>query len=418
MAAPEEKNGSAMEVFQFTDTGTRKDDSRPKFDRMLTMLGEPQDAPRGVIVASLYNLFRSRRDRQRVDALVRDGRLHVISTREDFSTAEGEGLGRYEQFADLVTLAFEGEWPGLMATTRHGIADEFVDSSLARWVEAWCKAEQESEPALQDVRERLHALVNRWDINERIEPLIAPFLEVADQHEPVEVPVRLRALALLGVRNSALEDLHLADVILQDDWSMLTQAAAHALSRIADAPPDVDPGLVDPFEGVLEVNPTATSAFVALAGLSPGEEVSWAQPERELPEVPTGDVAQRMLPGGYEVRHAMDAGISIRLAEIMRQRAEDKGVLVAPSLKHLSRNPSTLFRVVDILLAHGATIATANVLLAPDRIVRREDVTDYNSEDIRWTGLPGMPADLRMRVGRNDPCPCGSGKKYKRCCGS
>src|SRR6185312_15639617 len=306
MAAPEEKNGSAMEVFQFTDTGTRKDDSRPKFDRMLTMLGEPQDAPRGVIVASLYNLFRSRRDRQRVDALVRDGRLHVISTREDFSTAEGEGLGRYEQFADLVTLAFEGEWPGLMATTRHGIADEFVDSSLARWVEAWCKAEQESEPALQDVRERLHALVNRWDINERIEPLIAPFLEVADQHEPVEVPVRLRALALLGVRNSALEDLHLADVILQDDWSMLTQAAAHALSRIADAPPDVDPGLVDPFEGVLEVNPTATSAFVALAGLSPGEEVSWAQPERELPEVPTGDVAQRMLPGGYEVRHAMD----------------------------------------------------------------------------------------------------------------
>lgn len=21
-----------------------------------------------------------------------------------------------------------------------------------------------------------------------------------------------------------------------------------------------------------------------------------------------------------------------------------------------------------------------------------------------------------MRVGRNDPCPCGSGKKYKKCC--
>jgi uncharacterized protein YecA (UPF0149 family) len=21
-------------------------------------------------------------------------------------------------------------------------------------------------------------------------------------------------------------------------------------------------------------------------------------------------------------------------------------------------------------------------------------------------------------VGRNDPCPCGSGKKYKKCCGS
>ncbi|NSW92183.1 MAG: SEC-C domain-containing protein [Firmicutes bacterium] len=23
-----------------------------------------------------------------------------------------------------------------------------------------------------------------------------------------------------------------------------------------------------------------------------------------------------------------------------------------------------------------------------------------------------------MKIGRNDPCPCGSGKKYKKCCGN
>jgi preprotein translocase subunit SecA len=28
---------------------------------------------------------------------------------------------------------------------------------------------------------------------------------------------------------------------------------------------------------------------------------------------------------------------------------------------------------------------------------------------------PGSPSD---KVGRNDPCPCGSGKKYKKCCGA
>ncbi|HHW23437.1 MAG TPA: hypothetical protein GXX26_11250 [Clostridiaceae bacterium] len=22
-----------------------------------------------------------------------------------------------------------------------------------------------------------------------------------------------------------------------------------------------------------------------------------------------------------------------------------------------------------------------------------------------------------MKIGRNEPCPCGSGKKYKKCCG-
>jgi uncharacterized protein YecA (UPF0149 family) len=30
-----------------------------------------------------------------------------------------------------------------------------------------------------------------------------------------------------------------------------------------------------------------------------------------------------------------------------------------------------------------------------------------------------IPAARREapKVGRNDPCPCGSGKKYKNCCG-
>jgi uncharacterized protein YecA (UPF0149 family) len=27
-----------------------------------------------------------------------------------------------------------------------------------------------------------------------------------------------------------------------------------------------------------------------------------------------------------------------------------------------------------------------------------------------------QPQLAEVRVGRNDPCPCGSGKKYKKCC--
>lgn len=29
---------------------------------------------------------------------------------------------------------------------------------------------------------------------------------------------------------------------------------------------------------------------------------------------------------------------------------------------------------------------------------------------------PVRPRSLRPAAGRNDPCPCGSGKKYKHCC--
>ena len=36
----------------------------------------------------------------------------------------------------------------------------------------------------------------------------------------------------------------------------------------------------------------------------------------------------------------------------------------------------------------------------------------------RETRAPTAPVAASRRVGRNDPCPCGSGLKYKRCCGS
>jgi len=35
-----------------------------------------------------------------------------------------------------------------------------------------------------------------------------------------------------------------------------------------------------------------------------------------------------------------------------------------------------------------------------------------------WHPLHDAPPQRTAKVGRNDPCPCGSGKKYKRCCGA
>jgi preprotein translocase subunit SecA len=35
----------------------------------------------------------------------------------------------------------------------------------------------------------------------------------------------------------------------------------------------------------------------------------------------------------------------------------------------------------------------------------------------RKRGPGGTPRVAGVKVGRNDPCPCGSGKKYKKCCG-
>ncbi len=37
----------------------------------------------------------------------------------------------------------------------------------------------------------------------------------------------------------------------------------------------------------------------------------------------------------------------------------------------------------------------------------------------QWLYVDGdiLPPRTEVKVGRNDPCPCGSGKKFKKCCG-
>lgn len=35
----------------------------------------------------------------------------------------------------------------------------------------------------------------------------------------------------------------------------------------------------------------------------------------------------------------------------------------------------------------------------------------------RWVYADGEQDPAPLQAGRNDPCPCGSGKKFKKCCG-
>ena len=60
-----------------------------------------------------------------------------------------------------------------------------------------------------------------------------------------------------------------------------------------------------------------------------------------------------------------------------------------------------------------------------------EDIPDSRPTMAKFRQSLGLPENLeelwtkdssiekpKQKVGRNDPCPCGSGKKYKKCCGS
>ncbi|MGM0784860.1 YchJ family protein [Billgrantia gudaonensis] len=46
-----------------------------------------------------------------------------------------------------------------------------------------------------------------------------------------------------------------------------------------------------------------------------------------------------------------------------------------------------------------------------------EESSRFVREAGRWFYLDGNPAVHRLKPGRNAPCPCGSGRKLKACCG-
>jgi uncharacterized protein YecA (UPF0149 family) len=51
-------------------------------------------------------------------------------------------------------------------------------------------------------------------------------------------------------------------------------------------------------------------------------------------------------------------------------------------------------------------------------INKKELPADYQKKEKPTPEIKYVdPADLGNKVGRNEPCPCGSGKKYKKCCG-
>ena len=89
------------------------------------------------------------------------------------------------------------------------------------------------------------------------------------------------------------------------------------------------------------------------------------------------------------------------------------------------KNPYTLEELTEdtqVSLEYDFSVLYKNMVKAKadwlyhlpqwSRIFSEEKLQELYQEQIR-SGMIVKPA----KIGRNDPCPCGSGKKYKYCCG-
>lgn len=67
---------------------------------------------------------------------------------------------------------------------------------------------------------------------------------------------------------------------------------------------------------------------------------------------------------------------------------------------------------LDNVRPHEIWDAKNNDVIIRAQVERRTDILKWNSEKLNRLRYG------QQRVGRNEPCPCGSGKKFKHCCGT
>ena len=78
-----------------------------------------------------------------------------------------------------------------------------------------------------------------------------------------------------------------------------------------------------------------------------------------------------------------------------------------------------MFDEMSAAICEGTVQGILTVQLKTNEEIKRE-------QQAKITGMSGaggdgsekkQPVRKGKKIGRNDPCPCGSGKKYKHCCG-
>ena len=55
--------------------------------------------------------------------------------------------------------------------------------------------------------------------------------------------------------------------------------------------------------------------------------------------------------------------------------------------------------------------------MSGQNIEKKENGKITEKKDETEEKVKQQPKKAANKIGRNDPCPCGSGKKYKQCCG-
>ncbi len=93
----------------------------------------------------------------------------------------------------------------------------------------------------------------------------------------------------------------------------------------------------------------------------------------------------------------------------------DRSVINAENIANAFRNNKDIWQ--QALQNHPHRIMVEDPIGAMDWwCCWKENQEDDNDFSERLKAVQRPLEKKRTKIGRNDPCPCGSGKKYKKCC--
>ena len=126
-----------------------------------------------------------------------------------------------------------------------------------------------------------------------------------------------------------------------------------------------------------------------------------------------------------EIQNDFEKSISLRIIDKnwMNQLDELEALKEGVGLRgYAQSNPLQVyalegFQMFDNMMATISAEISSFLLNAEVRQnIEREEVKNMRTND-SGEAVKSKPKKADKKIGRNDPCPCGSGKKYKNCCG-
>ncbi|MBE0657446.1 MAG: HEAT repeat domain-containing protein [Bryobacteraceae bacterium] len=264
------------------------------------------------------------------------------------------------------------------------------------------------------------------------EPLVEVMLEVA-QSDPDE-QVRQAAMRALG---ESIEDKRVLELLSATvaDPSAGSQLRTAALVGLAQAPSD------EAFRNhVLKFfSETSTRAAAVEAMWRSGEEI-YVPSFRTALHDSDGEVRLQAVRGvgAFPIPALAIEMIPMFSDEEMRQDA----LYAYASSVNAKITPKSVHRLLEEIEKKAGNLSQEEMEIVTEALDRRLEIEGYDpifhaapvdedhdhsecghdhSQDLNPALVaPGVqPQSLNgaVKAGRNDPCPCGSGKKYKKCCG-